>query len=339
MTLAEAVHSEAGTFHSFAAACTSIMRAAAPPLRTYSFDWRTPRLPPVENSPQARLRATLWPGVGYSISTLLQSQSSSSAMSCARPVIVPWPISARTARIRVVLSGRIATQTVISGEPSAARTTVGPKGGRRRPSARPPPRAALPMRKVRRSILFMNVMSAPSGLGGHVDRFAHLLEGAAAADIGDARVDVGVGRLRLRLEERRHRHDHSGLAIAALRHVVIDPRLLHLVQDFARGQAFDRGDLAVAHCADRYGARAHRDAVDVHGAGAALRDAAAVLGAGEADLLADHPQQGRGRIDVDLVGLAVDCQAHCYSSNVVRGCGREMRIFAPGYPTPIIGSR
>ena len=34
MTLLAAVHSEAGTFHSFAAACTSITRAVAPPLRT-----------------------------------------------------------------------------------------------------------------------------------------------------------------------------------------------------------------------------------------------------------------------------------------------------------------
>src|SRR5207249_2801075 len=217
MTLLEAVHSEAGTFHPFAAAWTSIMRAAAPPLRTYSFDCRTPRLPPVENSPQARLRATLWPGVGYSISTLLQSQSSSSAMSCARPVIVPWPISARTARMRVVLSGRIATQTVISGEPSAARTTAGPNGGRRRPSARPPPRAALLTRKERRVNFGMAVMVGSSrGLGGGVDRFAHLLEGAAAADVGDARIDVGVGRLRFRLEQSRDRHDHSGLAVAAL---------------------------------------------------------------------------------------------------------------------------
>ncbi len=39
-------------------------------------------------------------------------------------------------------------------------------------------------------------------------------------------------------------------------------------------------------------------AVDVHGAGAALRDTAAVLGAGETDLLADHPQQ-RG-VGLDL---------------------------------------
>ncbi len=177
------------------------------------------------------------------------------------------------------------------------------------------------MRKVRRSIFGLNVMFAPSGLGGHVDRLAHLLEGAAAADVGDRGVDVGVGRLRFRLEERRHRHDHARLAIAALRHVVIDPRLLHLVQGLARGQALDRGDLAVAHCADWYGARAHRDAVHVHGAGAALRDAAAVLGAGEADLLADHPEQRRGRVDVDLVRLAVDCQAHCVISR--RACGQE----------------
>ena len=33
-----------------------------------------------------------------------------------------------------------------------------------------------------------------------------------------------------------------------------------------------------------------RHAVDMHGAGAALRDAAAVFGAGEADGVAQHPQ-------------------------------------------------
>src|SRR5260221_384113 len=201
MTLLEAVHSEAGTFHSFAAAWTSIMRAAAPPLRTYSFDWRTPRLPPVENSPQGRLRGTPWPGVGYSISTLFQSQSSSSAMSCAGPGIVPWPISARTARIRGVFSGRVGTQTGCSGDPAAARRAHGQLAG------------------------------------------------------------------------------------------------------------------------------AHRQTVQVHGAGAALRHAAAVLGAGEADLFADHPEQGRGRIDVDLVRLAVDCQAHGVLSPLW-ACGQERFVGA-----------
>jgi hypothetical protein len=45
-------------------------------------------------------------------------------------------------RTTTVSSGRITTQAPISGEPSAARTTVGPPNGRRKPSARPPPTAA-----------------------------------------------------------------------------------------------------------------------------------------------------------------------------------------------------
>ena len=76
-----------------------------------------------------------------------------------------------------------------------------------------------------------------------MDRLAHLLEGAAAADVGDRGVDVGVGGLRLVLQQRRHRHDHARLAVAALRHVVLEPGLLHLVQRAAGGEAFDRGDL------------------------------------------------------------------------------------------------
>src|SRR5262245_37460496 len=201
MTLLAVVHSDAGTPHWLAAACTSIMRAAAPPLRTYSFDWRMPRLPPVEKSPHTRLRCTLSPGVGYSMTTLFQSASSSSATSCARPVMVPCPISARTTRMAVTLLGRITTQTVISGEPSAARTRLRPNG-RSRPSAKPPVTAAELMMKERR-VIFM-VGSLCLRLGGDVDRFAHLLEGAAAADVGDRGVDVRVGGLGLLLEERLH---------------------------------------------------------------------------------------------------------------------------------------
>jgi hypothetical protein len=40
---------------------------------------------------------------------------------------------------------------------------------------------------------------------------------------------VGFGLL----VSRPHRHDHAGLAVAALRHVVVDPGLLHLVQQDA----------------------------------------------------------------------------------------------------------
>src|ERR1700690_973472 len=242
MTLLAAVHSEAGTFHSLAAAWISMMRAVAPPLRTYSVEARMPRLPPVEKSPHARLRATLCPGVGYSVVTFDQSHSSSSATSWARPVKVPWPISDRAMRITTVSSGRITTQAFTSGEPSAARTTVGPPKGISRPSARPEPSAALPMTKARRLSVGIWFMVTSSSVRDGVNGLAHLLEGAAAADIGDGFVDVLVGRLRLVLEKGCHRHDHAALAISALRDVVGDPGLLHLVQDAVDGEAFDGGD-------------------------------------------------------------------------------------------------
>src|ERR1700688_4617393 len=147
-------------------------------------------------------------------------------------------------RMTTVSSGRTTPQALTPGEPSAARTTVGPPKGMSRPSARPVPTAAAPMTKARRLSRGIWFMVASSSVRGGVDRLAHLLEGAAAADIGDGFVDVLVGRLRLLLEKRRPRHDHSTLAIAALWNVVGDPGLLHLVQGAVRGsQSFNGGDL------------------------------------------------------------------------------------------------
>ena len=114
ITLLAAPHSATGTPQPLAAAWTSIIRAVAPPLRTYSFDSRIPRLPPVEKLPHARLRTMLAPGVGYSVVTFDQSHSSSSATICARPVSVPCPISDLAIRITTVSSGRMTTQAVIS---------------------------------------------------------------------------------------------------------------------------------------------------------------------------------------------------------------------------------
>src|SRR4029450_2767748 len=152
-------------------------------------------------------------------------------------------------RITVVLSGRITTQTLTSGEPSAARTTVGPPKGISRPMARPAPAAAGPITKLRRLSLGM---ASPSSVRGGVDRLADLLEGPASADIGDGLVDVLVGRLRLLLEKGCDGHDHAALAIAALWNVVGHPGLLHPVKRaVVAGKAFDRGDLLAGSLADR----------------------------------------------------------------------------------------
>src|SRR5215471_12603922 len=154
-------------------------------------------------------------------------------------------------RITTVSSGRITTQALTSGEPSAARTTPGPPKGRSRPSARPAPAAAEPITKPRRLSFGMTCwfMVASSSVRGGVDRLAHLLEGAAAADIGDGLVDVLVGRIRLVLEQGRHGHDHSALAIAALRDFIRDPGLLHLVQRTVGCKTFDCGDLLAGRVA------------------------------------------------------------------------------------------
>src|SRR4051794_27669867 len=192
-----------------------------------------PRLPPVPKSRHTRLRAAFWPGVGYSVVTLFQSHSSSSATSCARPVSEPCPISERAMRITTVSSGRITTQALISGDPSAARTTVGPNGTLK-PSARPPVTAAEPTMKERRFIFMMG----PSGFRRGVDGFPYLLESAATADVAHRVVDVGVGRPWLVLEQRRRGHDHSRLAVAALRYIVLEPGLLHLGQHAVGREAF-----------------------------------------------------------------------------------------------------
>ena len=103
-----------------------------------------PRLPPVPISPQTRLRARFWPGVGNSVATFFQSHSSSSATSWARPVSVPWPISERAMRITQVSSGLTTTQALTSGParraPVAAAASTRTADGS--PSARPPPAAA-----------------------------------------------------------------------------------------------------------------------------------------------------------------------------------------------------
>src|SRR5512143_1190159 len=251
-----------------------------------------PRLPPVAKSRHTRLRATFWPGVGNSVVTFDQSHSSSSATSWARPVRVPWPISERAMRITTVSSGCTTTQALTSGAALAGCAACASRG-RRRPMASPPPMAALRMRKVLRSIS-MALMAASSSFRGGVDRLAHLLEGAAAADVGDGGVDVRVTRLRLALEQRRGRHEHPGLAVAALGHVMLDPGLLHLGQDARGRETLDGRDLLALHRGHGDDTGAHRLAIDMNGAGAALGDAATVLGSGEPGLFPDRPQQGCG---------------------------------------------
>src|SRR6266700_5157595 len=267
-----------------------------------------PRLPPVAMSPQMRLRARFWPGVTHSATTFFQSHSSSSATSWASPVSEPCPISERAIRITTVSSGRNTTQALTSGVPSAARTTAGPPNGTSNPRARPAPAAAVPTTKARRLSWGKWFMASSSSVRGGVNGFTHLLEGAAAADVGNGVVDVSVSRLGLLLEQSCDRHDHAALAIAALRNVVIDPGLLHLGQYDVDREALDRGDVLADGVAGLHATGSHCGAIDVNRAGAALGDAAAIFGAGQPDVFTDRPKQRRVRLDIDIDGLSVDAE-------------------------------
>src|ERR1700686_3607053 len=55
------------------------------------------------------------------------------------------------------------------------------------------------------------------------------------------------------------------------------------------------------------------------GAGAALRDTASVLGAGQAELLADDPQQRRVRIAIEVAARAVDVERDGHVELLVQG--------------------
>ena len=90
----------------------------------------------------------------------------------------------------------------------------------------------------------------------------------------------------------------AGLAVAALRNLLGDPRLLQGM--IALGaEAFDGGDLLADGVADRGLAGSNGFAVDVNGAGATQAGATPEFRAGHLQLFADDPQQRRivGRFD------------------------------------------
>ena len=129
------------------------------------------------------------------------------------------------------------------------------------------------------------------------------------------------------------RTDLSWRAVAALERVMVDEGLLHRMQRAvagadAPGQPLD-GRHRLAH-GDRQGQAAqHPLAADQHRAGAALAMVAALLGPGQAHVVAQGVEQRRARVDGQYVAGAVHRQLHpCGASRIGGrrrrglGCGR-----------------
>jgi hypothetical protein len=161
----------------------------------------------------------------------------------------------------------------------------------------------------------MIVMAQPS--------FAAISTAAMMRWVGSAAADVAVhvldnlraARIFVRRQQFGGLHDLAGLAVAALRHLQLDPGLLQGVRGILR-QPLDGDDLLAGRFRKLGLAGAHRLAVEMHGAGAAKPRAAAVFRAGQSDVIADHPKKrcvGRG---VDRHPLVVQRERDHVSSSM-----------------------
>src|SRR5580704_12293969 len=253
---------------------------------------------------------------GYVVDTRDQSASISSAKTMAKPVRLPWPISATGMASTIAPSAPMVAQAPSaagvppSASAAAGRTNSAP--GMLKAKVSP----AEPWRKPRResapcglrSILPMTLlnMASRSLLGGALDGAEDARIGAATADIAiHVANDVVAARILVRRKQRRGLHDLPGLAIAALRHLQIEPGLLQRMVAVGR-QALDGGDVLARHHGDRRLARAHRLAVEMHRAGAAHAGAAAVFRAGELEVLAHNPEQRRFRTGIHTGRFVID---------------------------------
>src|SRR5947209_3140580 len=197
-----------------------------------------------------------------------------------------------------VPSGAMRTQALMSRAAAASASLTS-----RSPS---PPMA---MAKPSAPVLFRNWRRSISGLLRRaLDGGDDAVVCAAAADVAVHVADDLVARgILVAGEELRGLHDLPRLAVAALRHLLGDPRRLQRMRAIGR-EPLDRHHVGAFHAADRGGARAHRLAIDVHGARAAERRTAAELRPGELQLIADHPEQRRAVLRFRGDRLAVEIE-------------------------------
>src|ERR1051325_1884281 len=180
--------------------------------------------------------------------------------------------------------------TLRSALPTTAKAAVGRSGGR---AVRLLPDAIQRLRLWRRWF-------AAHASGRQLDGFVDLDVAGAAAQVARQRLpDVVPGGAGAFGEQDR------GGAIAALRRAQLSERVLQRVQLAAGGQPLDRLDAPSRAGEAQDQTREHRRAVHQHGAGAALTQLAAVLRAREAQVLAQHLEQGLVRREGHLDGLAV----------------------------------
>src|SRR6266542_5975769 len=144
-------------------------------------------------------------------------------------------------------------------------------------------------------------------LGGPLDGLDDVVVAGAAAEVAFQPVaDLGLRRPRRALEELGGRHDHARRAEAALQAVLFPEAFLDRMQLAVLGHALDGLHLRALALDGQERTGLHRQAVDVHGAGAALAGVAAHVGAGEPRELPDVVDEEEAGLDVVGILHAVD---------------------------------
>jgi hypothetical protein len=158
-----------------------------------------------------------------------------------------------------------------------------------------------------------------------------LLDGRDDVGIGTAAADVAIHGLPyvcvagadVLLEDSNSGHDLARGAVAALVAIMLNEGGLHGVEMARLTNAFDGSDLVIGMHDSEGQAGVDATSVDMDGAGAALAVVAALLGAGQDEVLAEAIEEGSARVEAEFVGLPVDSKSKGYSS--LRG---EVRLLS-----------
>src|SRR5688572_13032329 len=143
-----------------------------------------------------------------------------------------------------------------------------------------------------------------AGFSASIEDRAHyaVVRAAPAEVLVERLADFGLRGIGVLREKRNGAHHDAAHAVAALRGLVPEERLLHRVLGL---QALDRRDLLAGGERKRRVARSHGAAVDQGVARAALSAAAAKTRADEAQIIAQHVEERRVGMRRDALGRAV----------------------------------
>src|SRR6478609_5434105 len=150
----------------------------------------------------------------------------------------------------------------------------------------------------------------------------------AAQVAGKRAAYIVFARPRIPVEKGLGRHDHAVDAVAALRCLRIDERLLNPVRPPGGPEPFERRHRLATDGGQWGDARAHGLTVDDHGARPALAETAAEARASEAEVVAQDVEQRRVRFGFHRPVMAVDSE-----------CERLHRVSSLHPASPLPGAR